>query len=176
METGIAFAFGIGFIALIASLVRASRLIRDAQYRIERVTAAKETQVERIRKLAKATLALRREIRQAERRHTLAEEDCKSLEEKLRAEMAVDRRVYVLDDRRTPSDRTWLALIINNDLTAFANPHAPAEVIASWRAGRRFVVWALDEKKAREKILLRFSDRGGYSIRVLRERPGKSAD
>ena len=44
-----------------------------------------------------------------------------------------------------------------------ASPLLP-EAVASWRKGRRFLVYALDGGKAREKIVARYQDRQGFQV------------
>jgi hypothetical protein len=180
VELEFVFAIGIGLISLAAALMRASRIIRDARGKMEKVQGLKAAQAERIRKEAKVALALRREVKRAELRHGAALEENSRLQELIQKEAAIDRRVYVLDDRRTPTDRTWLAVVVNPDVLRVANSKAPADAVESWRTGRRFVVWALDERKAREKLLLRMPERQGYHIRMIRERvppgPAKASD
>lgn len=164
MDLSLFFACALSALALMVSLSRATQRIQDAKGRADRFDAMKTAQSERIRKEARTTLGLKRELRAIRRRKEILEEECRLLETRLKRAAEVDHVLYVLDDRRTPADQGWVAVIANPEVLEHGNPHLNASAVASWKIGRRFIVWALDEKKAREKIAARYPDRLGFAL------------
>lgn len=166
MDFGLAFALVTGLISLVAALVRATRAVEEAHRRVAKLETQKLAQIGRLRKIARRCLNLRREIRSARHRLETTEQECRETEKSIRELERQDRNLYVLDDRRTPADRTWIAIVHHQDF-ATVNPRVTAEAAASWLRGRRYVVWALDQKKAREKVAVKFPDRSGYLIHSI---------
>jgi hypothetical protein len=50
------------------------------------------------------------------------------------------------------------------DFTAAINHNALPELAQSWQKGRRFLVFAVDVQKAREKVTARYPERLGYRV------------
>ncbi len=167
MSLHFGFAIVIGLICLIGGLARAARNVEAAQHRVAKLVGHKETQVDRIKRVARQTLQMRRDLRAQRHRLDMVELDCGSLEERIRHASSVDRRLYVLDDRRTPNDQTFIAVVSHGDYAHQINARARPDVVRAWYHGRRFVVWALDKPKARNKVFTRFPERSGYHLRSL---------
>jgi len=161
------FAGLVGITALCYALAQAIRRIKETEQTIAKGQARRQAQVDRIRRAGRATLALSRELRDAKRRKSAQEIACEDLEERLRASNAIDRRLYVLDDRRTQHDLGWLVKVANADYAARVNPALEAAALDTWKRGRRFLVWALDERKAREKVQARYPDHKGFAIEAV---------
>ncbi|HEY0832662.1 MAG TPA: hypothetical protein VGE72_02030 [Azospirillum sp.] len=158
------FAALVGITALFYALAQAIRRIKETEQTIAKGESRRRAQVDRIRRAGRATLALAREMRDAKRRKAVQELACEELEERLRASNAVDRRLYVLDDRRTQNDLGWIVRVANPEYGNRVNPNLEKSALDSWKRGRRFLVWALDERKAREKVTARFHDHKGFAI------------
>ena len=158
------FAGLVGLASLSVSLLLAMRRLKTSEERIANAVSRKQAQVERIRKVARATLQQARDLRDARRRKAMAEMGCEDLEQRLKAVGAADRRIYVLDDRRTQKDQGWLLRVVNIEYGARVNATLTSTALDSWKRGRRFLVWALDEKKAREKVHSRFPENKGFTV------------
>ncbi|CAO3418674.1 hypothetical protein [Azospirillum endophyticum] len=158
------FAGLVGLASLAVSLLLAMRRLRTSEERIATAVSRKQAQVERIKRIARITLQQARDLRDARRRKAMAEMGCEDLEQRLKAVGAADRRVYVLDDRRTQKDQGWLLRVVNNDYGTRVNANLTSTALDSWKRGRRFLVWALDEKKAREKVNARFPENKGFMV------------
>ena len=158
------FAGLVGLASLSVSLLLAMRRLKTSEERIANAVSRKQAQVERIRKVARATLQQARDLRDARRRKAMAEMGCEDLEQRLKAVGAADRRIYVLDDRRTQKDQGWLLRVVNIEYGPRVNANLTSTALDSWKRGRRFLVWALDEKKAREKVHSRFPENKGFTV------------
>ncbi|AWK85678.1 hypothetical protein [Azospirillum thermophilum] len=161
------FAGLVGFSALVVSLLLALRRLKTAEERIANAVSRKQAQVDRIRRAARVTLQMGRDLRDARRRRNAIELACEDLEQRLKAAGANDRRLYVLDDRRTQVDAGWVVRVANPDYAARVNATLDPFALESWKRGRRFVVWALDEKKAREKVTARFPEHKGFALTAI---------
>lgn len=166
------FAALVGITALSYALAQAIRRIKETEQTIAKGEARRQAQVDRIRRAGRACLSLSRELRDARRRKTAQEIACEDLEERLRASNAIDRRLYVLDDRRTQNDMGWIVRVSNPDYGQRVNANLEKSALDSWKRGRRFLVWALDEKKAREKVTARFHDHKGFTITGVQRQEG----
>ncbi|MGQ9368099.1 hypothetical protein [Azospirillum sp. ST 5-10] len=166
------FAAVVALFCLGFSLKQAFQRLRDAEETVAKAAVRRQAQVDRIRRAARTTLGLAREIREAERRQRDLEAACGELEGRLLASNGIDRRLYVLDDRRTPSDLTWVVRVANPDYARRVQPDLDPAVLETWRRGRRFLVWALDERKARDKVYARFPEHKGFYIQGAARREG----
>jgi len=169
MTFELAFAVATGFISFVAALVRAARVIEEAQMRMNHLQTQKKVQAMRIRKVGKQLLALRRERKAAEARREAMREEAAKAEKILRETFRIDRRLYVLDDRKTSNDRTWIVTVQHPDYLKSVSSRVSEDVAENWRQGRRFIVWALDKRKATEKIELRHPSPDGFRIVQIEE-------
>ena len=92
-------------------------------------------------------------------------------EASLKTASAIDHRLYVLDDRRTKADQNWVATIVHPGYDQAVSHNALQEAVEGWRKGRRFLVFALDAAKARDKILARYPERVGYQVVSIEPQP-----
>ena len=76
----------------------------------------------------------------------------------------IDHRLYVLDDRRTKADQSWIVVVGHPTYAQAISVNALPSAVEVWRRGRRFLVFALDGGKAREKASARYHERQGYQI------------
>jgi hypothetical protein len=152
-----AVAFGMG-------LVRAFHAVEEARRRVVKVTRAKRGQVDRLRRAGRSSLNLKRAIRDGKRRLEQTLLDVEEAEAAFNAAEGIDHRLFVLDDRRTKVDQSWIAALTHPDYADAINHNALPELVKSWQKGRRFLVFAVDVQKVREKVLARFPERLGYRV------------
>lgn len=154
----------IGLAALAISLTLAMKRLRETGEMLEKGAARKQAQSDRVRRLARACLQLRRDLEAAKRRKENIDRACAEVEERLKSVGVERNRLIVLDDRRTKTDAGWVAHIANPDFASKVNSSVDPLALDGWRKGRRYVVWALDENKAQEKISARFPPKRGFNI------------
>lgn len=164
------FAGMVGVTALAFAMAQAIRRLNETSAMVGKAEARRRQQVERIKRAARQTLGLKRELVAARRRRTAMEIGCEEHEERLRALAAVDRRIFVLDDRHTQNDLGWLVRISNSAYAERVDANLERSALDSWRRGRRFLVWGLDEHKAREKVATRFPPAKGFTIQSVEPR------
>lgn len=164
------FAGMVGLTALAFAMLQAVKRLRETEAMVLKAEARRAQQVDRIKRAARQTLGLARELSAARRRKIAMEVACDELEERLRAVGAVDRRVFVLDDRHTQNDLGWLVRVSNADYAARVNANLERAALDSWKRGRRFLVWGLDEHKVREKVQARFPHAKGFTIQSVEQR------
>ncbi len=160
----------IGMVALAVALVHATRRLKETEAMIAKANARRQAQVDRIKRVARQTLAQARELRDAKRRKTSIEFACEELEQKLKAANAADKRVFVLDDRRTQADLGWIVKLANPDYAQKVGSHVSRDTLGTWKKGRRYIVWALDEQKARDKVAARFPESKGFYVQSVKKR------
>ncbi len=164
-------AIGLAVVALGAGLVRAFQTVQDARGRVDKLIKSRITQIERIRKAARTSLVLKRAIKEAEKRKTATEIEVEEATASLQTANDIDHRLFVLDDRRTKADQNWIATLGHPTYAQAVSPNALPEAVESWRRGRRFLVYALDAGKAREKIVARYPERLGYHVIGISQQP-----
>ncbi|MEI6559812.1 MAG: hypothetical protein WCO00_15520 [Rhodospirillaceae bacterium] len=164
-------ALALAVMALFSGLARSFQIVQEARGRVDRLVKARSSQVDRIRKAARTSLMLKRSIREAEKRKAATETEVEQAAASMQAASAIDHRLYVLDDRRTKADLSWIATIVHPGFDQSINHNALPEAVESWRKGRRFLVFALDNAKAREKIIARHPDRQGYQLVSIELQP-----
>ncbi len=165
-----AVAFGMG-------LIRAYHAVEESQRRVAKVMKAKRGQVDRLRRAGRTSLNLKRAIRDGKRRLADTHRAVEEAEASFMAAEGIDHRLFVLDDRRTKADFNWIALITHPDYADGVNHNAQPELTQSWQKGRRFLVFAPDVQKARDKVLARHPERLGYRVVSVAQQPpqGKPA-
>lgn len=160
-------------VGVLAGLVSMAQIGVMVSLRIRRVRAAHRgvlRQLEEasatVREKARVTLHLKREARQMER-------ETGSLGGRIeRGEAAVTqfRRnadlLHVLDERRNATDLSFTVDVSHPDFSQIS-AGAPGDVVASWRAGRSFLVFAASEKMARAKVAHRLPADKGYVLGKL---------
>jgi len=164
-------AIGLAIIALGAGLIRAFQTVQEARGRVDKLVKNRLSQLERIRKAARTSLQLKRSIKDAEKRRTATETEVEEAAAGLQTASDVDHRLYVLDDRRTKADQNWIATVVHPSFDQSISHNALPAAIESWRAGRRFLVFALDGGKARDKITARYPERQGYQVASIELQP-----
>lgn len=159
--------------AYIGLVIGATAAIQVAYRTIDRVKKARATAIQRDERIARASIALRESARLSlalRREERDLSRDVDKMERRTAAR--VDRiseleettiRTYVLDDRKSPSDFTFLTTISHSAFDKLA-PGAPAELIASWKEGRRYLLWASDKDRATSRAALRCPASKGYVV------------
>lgn len=116
-----------------------------------------------VRERAAATLALRREERQMELELAHLNGQIDEGEQYAEREKATESQIYVFDERKNVGDTAFVLSISHPDFNSLAR-NAPEEVLQSWKAGRRYMVWAASEKMAKAKAGMRFNQDKGYRV------------
>ena len=157
-------AIGLALVALGAGLIRAFKTVQDARGRVDKLVKSRASQLERIRKAARTSLQLKRSIKDAEKRRAACDAEVEAAVAGLQTASNIDHRLYVLDDRRTKADQSWIVVVGHPTYAQAISVNALPSAVEDWRRGRRFLVFALDGGKAREKASARYHERQGYQI------------
>lgn len=156
-----------GVVALIMSILQAIKRLRESEAMISKSVARKDAQSDRVKRAARATLGMAREIEAANRRAGAIDMACSDLEERLKAIGLENKRLMVFDDRRTKADIGWVIKLANPEYASKVNSSVDPLAMDGWRKGRRYLVWAMDEDKAREKILARYPEKRGFYVQKV---------
>lgn len=157
--------FGVlgGGVVAIQMMTNVRRRLRRAQKKhhgqLGRLTNASQA----MREQARATLALKREGQQMEHELEELEQIIEQCEQQAAREKVADTQIYVFDERKNIGDTNYVLTIHHPDFNALARG-APDEVNQSWKAGRRYLVWAASEKMAQAKASMRFNLDKGYRV------------
>lgn len=160
-----------GLTAVILTFKMRGRL-REAGEREGRLRAFMREQSNAIRAMARETLHLRRHVGKATREIESLSQDYVALKEKVKQAEGVDRRLYVLDDRRTQVDTEFIISMAHPNYKRHVSPKATAALSMAWSTGRRYVVWAVDKDRALDKINARMPKEQGYVICAVAQRDG----
>lgn len=148
------------------------RIVQTRQQAHKAVKRWRE-QKARVRKLARLTLGLKRELRHQQMTADALEEDCQQLEAEIRKSVHPGNRIFVLEERRTSTDSAWIGVINwrqppTRD-TALRDTLAEEADVPSGRPKpvwqrRQFMVWAPDASTAQSRLVRRFPAVEGYSV------------
>jgi len=148
--------------------------IVKARRRIQRLKEIGVQECRLVRAAGRHTLHQRRELSLMERAAEAIQRDCEQAQAQVRELEAVDRRLYVLDERRTNADQSWVAVISHANFRRDVLPDATPRLAVSWVRGRRFIVWAVDQEKAQQKVWNRYPPARGFvllSLDLLPQKP-----
>ncbi|MBB6249698.1 hypothetical protein [Nitrospirillum iridis] len=145
---------------------RAWSRVRQAKVRRRQAVTRRRDQNERIRRLARATYAMKQQ-----RRHILLtletlQDESARLEQEAKRLSRPENRIFVLEERRNPTDSAWIATVEVGGTVA--DNALPAAV--PWQR-RRFLLWAADDTGARGRLERRFPHGSGFRITHLALRP-----
>lgn len=142
----------------------------------QRMRQASRNQGRRLRQFARRSYHLKREVRKQEKREQQLAVTAERLATQL-AELRDNRSPapFILDERRTGQDRGFLTVLSHPEPTTL-NPDISDRAAASWKAGRTFIVWAVDEDRAFVKIEQRFPKERGYVLTSLTPEAGSDGD
>jgi len=157
----------IGAGTLLVALSRARVRLQEAEGMVAKAQARRQAQVERIKRAARGTLKLARDLRETRRRLGNLREVCARFEAELSASRLLDKRIYVSDERKTEAEQCFLARVSNTDYAVKVNSKLLRTSLDSWRYGRRIIVWAADEKKARDRLEAHYPGHKGFHILSL---------
>ena len=155
---------------LISSVVLAINFRRklgavdNMKIRLVKMALAVQTQSKYIRSLARGTLNLGRLYRSKILIRDRTHVRCDDITDLIRKATSVDCRLHVLDDRRTSSDVSWVAVVRNTDYRGLVLPTAIDDIDRQWKIGRRFVVWAVDRERALDKIKQAYPTDKGFVV------------
>jgi hypothetical protein len=138
------------------SFERTAKGVRAARLRTESTLERYSQQLERLRRSARESLGLSREVRQLRKTMDVLREQINQMQQDVYRLAQPANRIFVLDERRGPDDAAWLVIIE-------AAPDWPPEKL-SWSGRRRFRVWAADATTAKAKAAKRYHQESGYAI------------
>ena len=130
---------------------------------------AAEEKERRIQLMIDNMLSEERTLTQQLNEQNRANAEAKKVIESLRTELAERQRggrqrLLVMNPRRQPGDREWIATLINPTLKS-VDPTQP--LAEEWAEGRNYLVFARSENEARERTSRRFANRPGVSIKSV---------
>lgn len=149
---------------LILTAIRARKRLSGVEKRIARLRAVIREQSLAVRTMARETLAMRRQDKRLEAQIEELSGQCIEIKSKIAEAEKVDRRIYVLDDRKTLSDQTWVISVIHPNYKAHVVPEATPELNMAWHTGRRYIVWAVDKDRALDKFHARMPKEKGFVV------------
>lgn len=164
MNPTLIFGFAIGLGALMVALGHVKARMKELEETVARANSRRCAQVERIKRSARGTLKLARDLRALSRRKSTFEMSCHDLEGQLSASKLLDKRIYVVDERKAENEQCFIVRISNADYAVKVNSKLARTALESWRHGRRYIIWAPEEKKARERLAARFPELRGFHI------------
>ena len=127
-------------------------------------------QVGAIRSLARDTLRLRRHTKALLEEIEKISAECNDIKESIAEAEKVDRRLYILDDRRTLVDQEWIITAHHPNYKAHVSPRATSRLSLEWMNGRRYLVWAVDRDRALDKFNNRMPKERGFVIQEVVQR------
>ena len=149
---------------LIFTAIRSRQRLLSVDLKIARIIKLTKEHSIAIRQTGRETLDLKRQEKILEQSARDMAKQCSDIKEKIIEAEKIDHRVYVLDDRKTPLDQTWMATIVHQNYKANIASTVSPEINDTWRIGRRYVVWALDHDGVVAKIGARLPRDKGFSI------------
>lgn len=154
-------------LTLILTTIRARKRLSKVEDRISRLKTVIREHSLAIRTMARETLAMRRQDKRLEKQIDELAGQCLDIKAKIAEAEKVDRRIYVLDDRKTPNDQTWIITVMHPNYKLHVTPEATPELNMAWCTGRRYVVWAVDKDRALDKLHGRLPKEKGFIISGL---------
>ncbi len=154
-------------VTLILTAYRARKRLTGVNKRISRLKGVIREQSVAIRAQARETLALSRQGKRLEQQVEEFSNQCAEVKSKISSAEKVDRRIYVLDDRRTPADQVWIISLNHPNYKLHVSPDATPDLNMAWSMGRRYVVWAVDKDRALDKLQTRFPKEKGFVIKGM---------
>jgi hypothetical protein len=144
-------------VSLMFFMERAWSRVKDGKRRARALIKKRGEQVQRIKKLAAATMVGKRDLRRLTGEYEDLRQDCADLEGRIQTVSRADNRLFVLEERRVPADNSWVVLV-----TAQQAAETPRSV-RGW-SSRKFLVWAPDAEAARVKAERRYPPANGFGI------------
>ncbi|MDZ5647324.1 hypothetical protein [Nitrospirillum sp. BR 11828] len=146
---------------------RAWNRVAEAKTRRRQILTRAREQSQRIRRLARATYAMKQQRRHVRLTLETLEDECARLEQDIKRASRPENRIFVLEERRNAADAAWLATVEVGGTVA--DSAVPAAV--PWQR-RQFLLWAADDEAARARLERRFPHGSGFRITQLILRPG----
>ncbi|WP_044564610.1 hypothetical protein [Azospirillum sp. B4] len=149
---------------------RAWNRVSEAKTRRRQAVIRRREQGDRIRRLGRATYGMKQQRRHIMLTLETLEDESKRLEQEIKRISRPENRIFVLEERRNPTDAAWIATVEAGG--TLADNAAPVSV--PWPR-RRFLLWAADETGARGRVERRFPHGSGFRITHLGLRPATAA-
>ncbi|TWB62072.1 hypothetical protein [Nitrospirillum viridazoti] len=149
---------------------RAWTRVSEAKARRRQALNRQREQSQRIRRLARATYSLKQQRRHIQLSMETLQDECARLEQDIKRIARPENRIFVLEERRNPTDAAWIATVEVGGTVA--DSALPAAV--PWQR-RRFLLWAGDDEGARARLERRFPHGSGFRVSQLMLRPNHAA-
>ena len=135
--------------------------------RVQNLNEAIKSQALGIRTQARTTLNLRRTYKVKLKARDNGHLRCEEITTLTKSLTDVDCRIHVLDDRCTINDLAYVAVVRHPEFKSTVLPDAADELDRQWRVGFRYIVWAPDLERARDKIRQSYSPECGFIVSSL---------
>ncbi|ACJ00793.1 hypothetical protein [Rhodospirillum centenum] len=152
---------GVGAAAQVASTVQ-KRLQRMHQMQEGRLRQLREA-TRQLRDKARISLDLKREERAMRRELAELQAQIESGDDTVARETSQEAWLYIFDDRFSPGDKPFTVVVSHPDFRRVSR-NAPAEVVESWQAGRRYLMFAAVDKLAQAKATQRHPPERGFVV------------
>lgn len=158
----IALMLMIVFLSMKPTVVKANHSVKEAKRAMVELRRRQQALSTKIRTLARESLDQRLTAGKDDHEADELQSRTDHLTRNIEMLEAEDRRVLVMDERRGLSETGWIICVRRRP--DMASPLEPSNITRLWDEGRYVFFFASDMARARRKVLMRFSEEGGYSI------------
>lgn len=158
------------WLGIIAGAGAAAQVASTVQKRLHRMHMLQEGRLRQLREVtrqlrdkARISLELKREERAMRRELEDLQGQIERGDRTVARETSQEAWLYIFDDRCNPGDTPFTVVISHPDFRRVARG-APAEVVESWQAGRRYLLFAAVDKLAQAKANQRHPADKGFLV------------
>ena len=163
-------------LTLILTSLRVRRRVRNIEAKSTKLRSISRDLAKAIRKVARDNYHHKKAARGLDCERDALIDAITQLKSRLVDEEKVDRRIYVLDDRKSKGDRGWVFTMVHCAYKTHIAAGATQTLNMQWVAGRRYVVWATTQENAIQKLHAKLPPEKGFQIRsVARHNEDKAA-
>ncbi|OYQ33449.1 hypothetical protein CHU95_13685 [Niveispirillum lacus] len=162
------------FLSVKPTVIKANRSLKEARRAMVELRRRQHALSTKIRSLARESLGQRLTAGQDDHEAFELQSRTDHLQRTIELLEAEDRRVLVMDERRGLSETGWIICVRRRPEAA--SPLEPSNITRLWDEGRYVFFFASDMARARRKVLLRFSEEGGFSIVDVKPHEGDLSD
>jgi hypothetical protein len=144
--------------ALLISIINGRHRVQDAKKRLIFLKQKERQQAQRLRKIAYRSLNLKRKLIHSHGRGQDTKAEMEQMENEMKRISDPQNRIYVFEERRSASERTFLAQVTSKSGTDSA---------AAFAGTRKFVLWAADEANARARLARRWPAEQGFTLGAI---------
>ena len=160
-------------LTLILTAIKTRKRLSKMDQRVARMRAVIREHSQVVRSLARQSLALRRKDKELEQQAEDFTNQCNEINIKITEAEKIDRRIYVLDDRKSPNDQSWIIAVMHPNYKTHVSPEATPELSMAWCTGKRYIVWAVDKDRAVDKLWSKLPKEKGFVITAVTMAPAE---